>query len=177
MFYYQNLLSAVLHLFNFSGVNLVMTSPGQVVELMLCSGMFLGSMLASPFFIYELYMFIKPALTKKEYLLTVKLLPVVIGLFFGGAIFGIWLAQFLITFYSTVSVGVKVSNIWDVQKFFSFIALMAVLNGLIFQMPVILSWLIRMKVISKSMLAKKRRYIYAALLIITILYFPLDFGQ
>ena len=105
MIYYQNLLSAVLHLFNFSGVNLVMTSPGQVVELMVCSGMFVGSMLASPFFIYELYMFIKPALTKKEYSLTMKLLPVVVGLFFGGAIFGIWLAQFLITFYSTVSVG------------------------------------------------------------------------
>ena len=61
------------------------------------------------------------------------------------------------------------SNIWDVQKFFSFIALMAVLNGLIFQMPVILTWLIRMKIISKKMLANKRRYVYAGLLIITLL--------
>ena len=52
--------------------------------------------------------------------------------------------------------------------------MMAVLNGLVFQLPVILTWLIRLKVISRRFLAAKRKYVYAVLIIITMFMPPQD---
>jgi sec-independent protein translocase protein TatC len=151
-----------------------MTSPGQIIDLALYSGILIGILFSSPVLIYELFVFIRPALTKAEYALTKKLMPVVIILFFSGSAFGIWISQFLITLYSHLSTGFNVNNIWDVQKFFSLIALMAILMGIIFQMPVILTWLIRLKIVSKRALTAKRQYVYAILLVITILMPPPD---
>jgi sec-independent protein translocase protein TatC len=170
----QDILSSIIHWYNFSGVNLVMTSPGQVFEIATYSGILFGCILASPVLIYELFCFIRPALTKTEQKLTITLLPIIIFLFFIGAAFGIWMSQSLITLYSNVSMGFKVNNIWDVQKFFSLLSIMAILCGFIFQMPVILTWLMRLKVVNRKTLANNRKYVYAALVIITVLMPPPD---
>jgi sec-independent protein translocase protein TatC len=82
--------------------------------------------------------------------------------------------QLIITVFSKFSSTFSVSNIWDIQRFFSQVIMTAILTGFIFQMPLVLSGMIRFKLISRKYLVSKRPYVYAVLLIIAVLLPPTD---
>ena len=165
----QQLLMFAIKVFNFSGVNIVFTSPGQLLELAFYTALLTGGLLALPVLGYQSFMYVKPALKEKEYRLLKSFVPLSIVLFVVGAAFGVWINQLIITVSSKLSSNFHVSNIWDIQRFFSQVIMTAVLTGLIFQMPLVLSGLIRFKLMSRKYLASKRPYVYAVLLIIAVL--------
>lgn len=163
-----------LHVFNFSGVNVMVTSPTQLIDLSIYTGILCGILAALPFLIYQVIAFVKPAFKEKEYRLIKKMLPLSIILFVVGAFFGAWVTQLVIAIYSGFSAEFNVGNMWDIQKFFSQVVMTAFLTGLIFQMPVGLTILIRTGIMKRRFLASKRRYVYAILLIIGVLLPPTD---
>jgi sec-independent protein translocase protein TatC len=163
-----------LHMFNFSGVNVMVTSPVQLINLQIYTGLLCGFLAALPFFIYQTITFARPAFKEKEYRVIKKMLPLSVTLFIIGAIFGAWVTQFIIAIYSKYSTEFQVNNMWDIQKFFSQVIMTAVLMGLIFQMPIILTVLMRLGIVKRKFLASKRRYVYVILLIIGVLLPPTD---
>lgn len=163
-----------LKLFNFSGVNIVMTSPAQLINLSIYTGILSGFLFALPFFISQLILFARPAFTKQEYGLVKLFLPLSLILFLIGTFFGAWITQFIISMFSRFSGEFQLNNLWDIQKFFSQIVMTAILMGLIFQMPLVLTALIRTGLVSRLFFIKNRPYVYTVLLIITILLPPTD---
>ena len=170
----KNILLFFLKLFNFSGVNLVMTSPTQIIDLSIFTGLYCGLLLALPVLAYQLLAFLKPALKAQEYRLIISYLPIGIILFIGGTIFGVWITQLIIYLFSSFSSGFSVNNIWDIQRMFSFTIMTAFLTGLIFQMPLVMTCLIRLKIVKRQYLVSKRQYVYAILLILVVLLPPTD---
>ena len=163
-----------LKLFNFSGVNVVMTSPSQLIDLSIYTGVIVGLIFLIPFLSYQLILFFKSAFNEKEYSLIKKIIPISLVLFIVGTVFGAWITQFVIVIYSQFSTSFNVSNIWDIQKFFSQVMVTAVSMGFVFQMPLILTALIRFKVITRKFLATKRRYVYGAIIILAVILPPTD---
>lgn len=163
-----------LRLFNFSGVNVVMTNPAQLIDLSVNTGLICGIIVTTPFLLSQIIAFIRSAFTKKENLFINKILPISLVLFIIGIIFGAWVTQFVITIYAQFSKGFNINNIWDIQTFFSQVIVTAICMGIVFEMPVILTGLLRLKIIKRRFLVKQRPYVYAIIIIFAMLMPPTD---
>lgn len=173
-FNYQHILGFVMHLFRLQGINLVLTSPYQFLDLAVNTGLLAGLVLSLPLFGYYFLTFIKPALAAREYNLILRLYPLAVILFVVGFCFGGWIIQLIINLYTTTSSEFSVGNIWDLSHFFSQIIGTGISLALIFELPIILTALLKLKVITLQTLTKSRRYIYAAILIFVALLPPND---
>lgn len=172
--YYQQILRLVMGLFNLEGINIVMTSPYQFIGLAVNTGLAVGLTASLVPLIIHFISFMRPALKPDEYKLIVGLIPTGFFLFVIGFGFGVWVVQFVITLYSKTTLEFAVGNLWDIGSFFSQIILTGVILALVFQLPIVVTALIRFQVVKYSLLVKQRRYIYAVLLLIAALMPPTD---
>lgn len=173
-YYYQPLVMFVLHLYNLDGVNIAFTSPFQFVNLAINAGIIIGCITAFPLLMYQMLAFLKPALEPREYKLILRLLPLSIILFIAGFLFGTWIMKFIVIMFSQQTNTLNIQNLWDIERFLSQIFMTALLLGIIFQFPLILTILLRCGVLGHSSVAKQRIPIYIGLLVVIILLPPTD---
>ena len=173
-FYYQKILSFVLKLFNLKGITIVLSSPYQFVELSINTGIATGIIISLPLLLYYVLGFLKPALAKKEFQVLQRLVPIALGLFIIGFGFGTWVMQFVINLYSQTALDFNVTNMWDISHFFAQTIIMGLCLGLIFELPVILTMLISLKLIKKSTVASNRKFVYAGIVLLAALLPPND---
>jgi sec-independent protein translocase protein TatC len=172
--YYQKILSFFIGLFHFEGINLVLTSPYQFLDLSIQTALITGIVVTSPLFLFHLIQFIKPALQPHEFKLIVRLLPLAAVLFVAGFAFGVWVIQFVITLFTETTTQLAVSNIWDVSNFFSQLLITGISLALVFQMPIVITTLLRLKVLTHKAISSKRRIVYVAIFILAALLPPTD---
>ncbi len=132
------------------------------------SGMF-ALLLAMPLILYQLYAFIVPALSPKERRTAIPLISMVPILFAGGVAFGYVLVlpaavRFLQNF-NTDEFNVLV----QAKDYYKFVAMTLLATGLVFQIPVGILALTRLRVITVEQLRKNRRYAYVACAVVAML--------
>jgi sec-independent protein translocase protein TatC len=126
---------------------------GTIMRVCLVSGL----ILAMPYLTYELIMFVSPALTRKERRYVYLVLPWIALMFAGGVAFGYFIlvprvTGFLITFGSDIATPqIKIGN------YISIVTRLLLAIGLVFEMPVLTTFLARLGVITPKWLADKRR--------------------
>src|SRR3989339_8038 len=172
--YYQKILSFIMHLFRMENINLVLTSPYQFIDLAVNTGLLIGIILALPLLGFFLLTFVKPALAPREYRLILRLYPLAILLFVIGFFFGGWIIQLIINLYAQTTLEFSVNNLWDVSHFFSQILATGISLALIFELPIILTALLKLKLLKLQALKKSRKFIYAAILIFVAFLPPND---
>lgn len=172
--YYQKILTFAMHIFNLKGITVVLSSPYQFIDLAINTGIATGIIIAFPLMIYYLLGFLKPALANTEYKLITQLVPYTLLLFIIGFGFGTWVMQFVINLYTQTAIDFNVTNIWDISHFFSQTIIMGICLGLLFEMPIIVTLLIRLKILKKQTIAQNRRFIYVGILIMAALLPPSD---
>lgn len=172
--YYQKILGFIMRLFKMDGINLVLTSPYQFIDLAVNTGLLTGLVFALPLLGYHLLTFVRPALSPKEFNLLLRLYPTAVVLFVVGFSFGAWIIQLIITLYSQTTLEFSVNNLWDISHFFSQILMTGISLAIIFELPIVLTALLRLKFIKLSLLQRSRRYIYAAILIFVAFLPPND---
>lgn len=171
---YQKILGRIMGLFDLQGVNIVLTSPYQFISLAVNTGLVTGFILAFPLFIYYLLTFLRPALKPREYGLIIRLIPAAFILFALGFSLGVWIVQFVISLYTRTTLEFSIGNLWDISGFFSQVLLTGFLLAMIFQLPIIMTALIKLKVVHHSIFKKQRPFFYALLLIVGALLPPTD---
>ena len=172
--YYQKILSFIMNLFKMEGINLVLTSPYQFIDLAVNTGLLTGLVCALPLLGYFLLTFVRPALAEREYGLLVRLYPLAVVLFVVGFFFGSWIIQLIIDLYSQTTLEFSVNNLWDVSHFFNQILMTGISLALIFELPIILTALLKLKFIKIGFLKKSRKFIYSAILIFVAFLPPND---
>jgi sec-independent protein translocase protein TatC len=172
--YYKQILTLALSFFDLENINVVLTSPYQFINLSINAGFFVGVVFTFPVFLYYFLRFIKPALKPNEYKLLVKLLPMSVLLFIIGFGFGVWVFQYVVAIFSSVSSGLAVDNIWDLSGFLAQIIITGVSMALVFQMPIAITTLVRLNLVPIKAIAGKRKEIYAGLFILAALLPPTD---
>lgn len=172
--YYRPILIRILSLFQLNGINVVLTSPYQFIDLSIYTGLVTGCILAFPLFLYHLLQFIRPALKPEEYRTVLQTLPFSIGLFLGGFGFGVWVMQFVISLYSQTSSDFALSNIWDIGHFFSQILVTGLSLAVAFQMPIVLNIAMRLGFLHHAQISQQRRYIYVSAIIFAAVLPPTD---
>jgi sec-independent protein translocase protein TatC len=173
-FYYEKIVTFILSFLSFQGVNVVFTSPFQFFTLAVNSGIFVGLVIVFPLILYQLLAFLKPALKSKEYRLVVTLLPLSILLFLGGFAFGIAVMRYVVAIFYQKSVELQIGNLLDVELLLSKIVLTGALMGLAFQFPVVMTVLMRLRVIKYKSFIKQRFLAWSSAIIFAALLPPTD---
>jgi sec-independent protein translocase protein TatC len=172
--YYRQILKFVMGQFNLEGINIVLTSPYQVISLAFNTALFTGTLVAIPLLVFHTLTFLRPALERKEYRLLTSLLPISLILFLSGFAFGVWVMQFVIKIFTHAALDFSIGNLWDISRFFSQILMSALSLGIVFQFPIVLTVLLRLKIVKYKQVITKRRHMYAASLIFAALLPPTD---
>ncbi len=127
---------------------------GTYMKVSLASGI----VLAMPYLVYQLLMFVSPALTRREKKYIYIILPWITLMFAGGVAFGYFIlippaVHFLMTFGSEIATPtIKIGN------YVSIIARLLVSVGAVFETPVIILFLARLGIVTPKTLASKRRH-------------------
>ena len=140
------------------GETLIYTNLPEAFFTFLKSALLSGIMLSSPIIIYQFWMFTAPGLYQKEKRL---LLPVVFlsTLFFvGGALFGYyivfpWGFKFFLGFASET-----IRPLPSMKEYLSFSSKLLLAFGLVFELPLVITFLARLGLVSVEFLKKNRKY-------------------
>lgn len=119
------------------GAKFLQLSPGEYFFVSIKVAGYSGILVASPFILYQIALFVLPGLTRRER----KLLgPIVLGssvLFVAGIFFAyIALIPAALNFFINYGEGV-VEQLWSIDRYFEFVLLLLFSTGLAFQIPVI----------------------------------------
>jgi sec-independent protein translocase protein TatC len=115
-----------------------------------------GIILAMPIIVYQGIMFISPALTRQEKKWVCLIIPWIFLMFLGGVAFGYfmlapWTIWFLYSFGSNIAeMTPRISN------YIGFLTKLLLLTGLVFEMPVISTFLARIGLLKPEWLSSKR---------------------
>lgn len=160
--------------FQLKNVVIATTSPFQYVELATNVGLTLAVIAVAPLAVYQLYAFLKPALSPTERWYFFKLLPLCVLLFIVGFFYGAGTILFAFKMLAALNTSLGITNIWDISKFFSQIIVTSALLGLLFEFPLLLTFLIRIKLLKVKFLKKHRRWAILLIFIFVALLPPTD---
>ena len=132
-----------------------------------------GFVVAFPYVFWELWRFVKPALSKKEVKRTSGIIFWVSALFFLGVAFGYYvLTPFMVNFYSTYSLSPSIKFIPTVSDYMENLIYTTVGIGVLFQMPLIILFLSKIGIISPKFLRTYRRHALVVILIAAAIITP-----
>jgi sec-independent protein translocase protein TatC len=134
-----------------------------------------GLIAASPYVIWELWRFIKPALHKNEERYAKGAVFFITSLFMLGVLFGYYLiAPLSIHFLNTYIVSPEVENTIKLSSYISTINSVTFASGVIFELPIIVYFLSKVGLITQAFMRKYRRHAYVLLLIVAGVITPPD---
>ncbi|OGL85818.1 hypothetical protein A3I37_03025 [Candidatus Uhrbacteria bacterium RIFCSPLOWO2_02_FULL_46_19] len=168
------ILKKILKLVHIDQVTIATSSPFQFTDIAMDVGFFLATMVSVPYIIYSFYVFIIPALTKGEKIKLFKSIPLSVGLFIIGFFYGFFVLYHALGLLASINISLGIANFWNIGQFLSQMLITSVLLGLIFELPLFLSLLIKLGITTPQTLKKNRRVAYFLTLCLTALLPPTD---
>lgn len=130
---------------------------------------------ALPYLLWELWRFVRPALTARERGRARWFVFYVSLCFFAGLAFGYWvIVPLSVNFLMTFEVSGAIANLIDVGSFLKTVLSISLGCGVLFQLPIFVWFLSRMGLVSAGMLRKYRKHAVIVLLIFAAVITPPD---
>jgi sec-independent protein translocase protein TatC len=146
---------------------LVYTHPAGYLNTYITLGVYIGIVLASPIVLYQIWLFVAPALYKHERSAITGFLFSTVFLFLSGIAFGYfvtlpYILRFLVSFQGPIS---SIKPMITVNEYFDLVLLVLLGLGLVFELPILIFFLSLFGIVTPKFLWKNFRY---AILIIAI---------
>lgn len=136
-------------------------------------GFTVGFILAFPYIFWEIWKFIRPALSDKERKGTTGAIFWISALFFIGVAFGyLILTPFMVNFYSTYSLSPLIEFKPTISDYFENLIYLTVGIGLLFQLPVVIMLLTKVGMLTPITLRRIRKYAFVVILILAAIITP-----
>lgn len=127
-----------------------------------------------PILSLQLWLFIRPGLTKRERKASLSYIPAVFFLFILGLVFGyIIFVKFIMPFLISLNDDLFI-EIFTVDKYFGFLFRIVIPFAFIFEIPIVTMFLTSLGILSPQFLSKMRKYAYFILLILGGIITPPD---
>lgn len=134
-----------------------------------------GLILTIPFGLFQIGSFIYPGLRKKErklFILSFILIPFI---FIAGILFSyFYIAPVAFRFFVNFGIGDSFNFLWSIMEYYDLFVGLLFTCGLIFQLPLIILILIKLKILKVEKLVSFRKYIILAIAIIAAILSPPD---
>jgi sec-independent protein translocase protein TatC len=149
---------------------LIYTHPAGYLNLAITLGIYLGIVLASPIVLYQIWLFVAPALYRHERGAITGFMFSTVFLFLAGIAFGYfvtlpYILHFLVSPGPMFMIQREVTPMISVNEYFDLILLILLGMGLMFELPVLIFFLSLFGIVTPKFLWKNFRY---AILVIAI---------
>lgn len=154
---------------------LALLGPGDIIWVyMIIAGVF-AIAATIPVIAFQIWQFIKPALTKTEQKISLAFIPVLFILFLLGLTFGYLILFPIVLSFLTGLIDDQFATFFTAERYFKFMLSLTLPIGLLFEMPAVLMFLTKLGIINPHKLVKMRKVSYFFLIVISILITPPDF--
>ncbi|EZP77459.1 Sec-independent protein translocase subunit TatC [Parageobacillus genomosp. 1] len=156
-------------------VKLTILGPTDILWIYFMLAGVVAITLTIPVFVWQTWLFVKPALTPKERKITLSYIPATFILFVLGLCFG-YFVVLPIVFRFLVGLGNDMfATMFTTEKYFRFVLHMTVPFAVLFELPVIVMFLTSIGLINPYALQKVRKYAYFVLIVVAVSITPPDF--
>lgn len=153
---------------------LTVTSPGDIIWIYFTIAGLIAIIATLPFLSLQIWLFIKPGLTKPERRASLSYIPAIFLLFVLGLVFGyLMFTKLILPFLLSLNDGMF-NELFTVEKYFRFLLRVTVPFAILFEIPIILMFLTSLGIVTPKFLRKTRKYAYFVLLIVGALITPPD---
>jgi len=153
-------------------IKLNYTHPMDPLNLYLQVALIGGAILASPFILYQVWLFIAPGLYQKERRFVIPFMAATVGLFLAGASFGYFFVLPGALKILIVQFGSKFNPMVTIEEYTGFFLSVILGLGISFEMPILIFFLALFGIVSPRFLWKNIRYAILAVFLVAAIITP-----
>jgi len=154
------------------GKSLVFTHPMDPLNLSIQVSLIGGAILASPFILFQVWLFIAPGLYQKERRFVVPFLAATVSLFLTGAAFGyFWVLPGALEIL-IVKFGHNFTPMVTIEEYSGFFLSIILGLGISFELPILIFFLALFGIVSPRFLWKNIRYAILAVFLVAAIICP-----
>lgn len=151
-------------------------SPADGIKVYMQFAFMIALVLTFPLIMYHLWKFISPGLRENERKAAGAFILPAFLLFIAGLLIGYYLIfPMLISFMVKFSTNLGAKETFGIAQYFSFMFNLILPFALLFELPVVVMFLTRLRILNPARMSKIRGYAYLALIIVASLISPPDF--
>jgi len=154
------------------GKTLVFTHPMDALNLNLQVSLLAGAIAASPFILYQVWLFIAPGLYQKERRFVIPFMAATVGLFLTGASFGYFFVLPGAIKILVLGFGKNFTSMITIEDYSSFFLSIILGLGVSFELPILIFFLAMFGIVSPRFLWKNIRYAILAVFIVAAIICP-----
>lgn len=156
------------------GIEIIYTAINEALTTQLKVSLVAGVVLASPFIVFQLWRFIKPALYENEIRLFRLLFFIGLLLFLTGIFFCYrYVYGLAINFFIISGEGVATPML-SIDKYVSFLFSFLLPFGVVFELPVAIYMAARKGIVGYQQLAKNRKFVFFGIFVLAAILTPPD---
>jgi sec-independent protein translocase protein TatC len=153
--------------------------PAGALNLVITLGVYIGLVLASPVVLYQLWLFVAPALYRHERSAVTGFLFSTVFLFLAGIAFGYFVTlpyvlKFLVGFQQF---GGTVAPLLSINEYFDLILMILLGLGLVFELPILIFFLSLFEIVTPKFLWQNFRYAIALIAVVAAIITPTPDAQ
>lgn len=150
-------------------------SPWDGIRLYMQFAFLLSVGITLPFTLYQLWGFVRPGLREEERSATLRYIPLTVLLFLAGLSFAYFVVfKLAFTFTTKLNQSMNLTETYGITQYFSFMFNILLPVSLMFELPVLIMFLTRIRLLNPERLRKIRRYAYLILVILSTFIAPPD---
>lgn len=154
------------------GKSLVFTHPMDALNLNLQAAFLGGAILAAPFILYQVWLFIAPGLYQTEKRFFVPFMAATVGLFLGGASFGYFYVLPGAIKILILGFGHDFTPMVTIEDYSGFFLSVILGLGISFELPILIFFLAMFGIVSPKFLWKNIRYAILAVFLVAAVICP-----
>ncbi len=155
--------------------NIVVSHPLEIVYAQVKIALIVGLIFAFPLIVYEFLMFLKKGMTNHEKRFVICVIPFSMVLFLCGSVFSYAILLKVSTwFLADLGSSLGILNLWSIGKFVSFVFVICVGAGLIFQMPLIVIALSKLGLVDAESMRIWRKHVIVLMFVMSAVITPPD---
>jgi len=154
--------------------NLTWLNPPDIFILRIKLSVLFGLLIALPYIIWQIWLFVAPALHRHEKKLITRLSGISFSLFWLGVMFAYWIIiPLAMNFFMSFGDDFLIPTI-TMPHYIGFATFLLIAAGCAFQIPIILVFLMRTGILPRNKLAKNRGFVLVIILVVSAIFTPPD---
>jgi sec-independent protein translocase protein TatC len=150
-------------------------SPWDGIRVYMQFAFILSVAVTLPFTMFQVWSFVKPGLRVHERKATLRYIPYSLLLFLVGLTFAYFVVfRLAFSFTTDLNKSMNLTETYGITQYFSFMLNILLPVSLLFELPVVVMFLTKLRILNPLRLKKLRRYAYMVLVVLSTLIAPPD---
>ncbi|MGG1662814.1 twin-arginine translocase subunit TatC [Brevibacillus sp. NRS-1366] len=157
------------------GVPIISLHPSDALRVYMQFAFLIGLVAVLPVALYHTWRFVSPGLQESERRGTLYFIPAACFLFIVGILFGYYVVfPMIMQFMTQMTKSIGADPNYGIAEYFGFLFNMVIPFGILFQLPIVVMFLTRLRILNPMRLAKVRRFAYFGLAVVGVTLTPPD---